>query len=117
MHKNIEDAMQVAEFYSPLLFLRVLLKVNRKKPYRIIQMDKSDFRDYMNASRLLAFNLVQYTKVYQLRFTNADLHRMEYKLSHDELEFAQVNIGRRNQTRLTGKGINQWSRYNKKLRS
>ena len=67
-------------------------------------MDKSDFRDYMNASRHLAFNLVPYAKVYQLRFINADLHRIEYKLSHDELEFAQVNIGRRNQTRLTGKG-------------
>ena len=30
MHQQIEVAMRVAEFYSPISFLRVLLKVNRK---------------------------------------------------------------------------------------
>ena len=48
MHKQIEDDMRVAEFYSPISFLRVLIKVNRKKPYRVIQMGQLDFKDYMN---------------------------------------------------------------------
>ena len=30
--------MRVTEFYSPLSFLRILLKVNRNRPYRVIQM-------------------------------------------------------------------------------
>ena len=39
MHKQIEDAMQVSEFYSPIWFLRMLLKVNWKKPYGVIEMN------------------------------------------------------------------------------
>ena len=30
MHQQIEDAMQISEFYLPISFLRMLLKVNRK---------------------------------------------------------------------------------------
>ena len=63
MHKNIEDAMQVAEFYSPWSFLRLLLRVNRQKPYRVIQLSKPDFKDYMNAVKLLSFNLVPGVKM------------------------------------------------------
>ena len=33
MHQEIEVAMRVTEFYSPLSFLRILLKVNRNCPY------------------------------------------------------------------------------------
>ena len=42
MHKQIEDARQVAELYSPTSFLRILQKVNRNQPYRVIQMRKED---------------------------------------------------------------------------
>ena len=45
--------MEVAEFYLPLSFLHVLLKVNRKNQYQILQMEMPDFEDYMNASQLL----------------------------------------------------------------
>ena len=38
MHKQIDDLMNVTEFYSPLGFLRLLLKVERQNPYRVIQM-------------------------------------------------------------------------------
>lgn len=33
MHSNIEKAMASSEFYSPLSFLRVLLRANRTNPY------------------------------------------------------------------------------------
>ena len=45
-------------------------------------MGQSDFKDYMNASKLLQFSLIPYTKVYQLKFTNDDLHCVQNKLSH-----------------------------------
>ena len=92
MHKQIEDAMQVAEFYSPISFLRLLLKVNRQAPYRVIQMVENNFKDYMNSSKLLQFNLVPYQKVFQLTFSQ-NLHRVEFKLSHGDKEFLSVNIG------------------------
>ena len=100
MHKNIEDAMQVAEFYSPISFLRVLMKVSRHKPYCVIQLAKEDFKDYMNASKLLSFNLVPYTKVYQLKFSGTDLHQLQYKTEHGQSSFVKVNVGRKNATRL-----------------
>lgn len=37
MHQEIELAMRVTEFYPPLSFLRVLLKMNTKFPYRSFQ--------------------------------------------------------------------------------
>ena len=74
--------MRVAEFYSSISFLRVLIKVNREKPYRVIQMGQSDFKDYINASKLLQFSVIPYTKVYQVKFTNDDQHCVQYKLSH-----------------------------------
>ena len=53
MQKQIEDAMQVSKFYSPISFLRMLLKVNRKKPYQVIQMNKNDFKDFHSSSKML----------------------------------------------------------------
>lgn len=60
MRKEIEDAMWIAEFYFPVSFLRLLLKVNGNQPYRVIQMGKNDFRDFMNSSKMLHFNCIPY---------------------------------------------------------
>lgn len=103
MHKQIEDAMRVAEFYSPISFLRVLLKVNRNQPYRVIQMPKKDFMDFMNASKLLKYNMVPYSKVFQLSFTKADLHCISYKLSHGEQAFQAANISNTNTRKIRKK--------------
>ena len=62
-------------------------------------MGQSDFKDYMNASKLLQFSLIPYTKVYQLKFTNGDLHCVRYKLSHGNDSFEAVYVGRRAITR------------------
>ena len=69
MHQQIEAAIRVAEFYSPVSFLRLLLKVNRNNPFRVIQMSKDDFKYYQNSSKMLKFCNVPYTQVFQLRFS------------------------------------------------
>ena len=38
MHSQIEKTLQSSEFYSPISLMRLLLTVNRKKPFTIIQM-------------------------------------------------------------------------------
>lgn len=48
MHSNIEKAMARAEFFSPLSFVRVLLKANRNNPYTVIQMKREDFKDFQS---------------------------------------------------------------------
>ena len=93
MHKQIEGAMQVSEFYSPISFLRMLFKVNRKKPYRVIQMNKNNFKDFHSSSKKLQFYKVPYTKIFQIRFCKEDLHTIEYKLSHSDREFIKAKIG------------------------
>ena len=109
MHKNIDDAMRCAEFYSPLGFLRLLLKVDRKKTYHVIQMQSKDFRDYANCAKMLKYNNVPYTKVSQLRFEREAMYIVKYKLSHSDVEFTSVSIGTERKTRnrmsRTGKAI------------
>ena len=95
MHKQIEDRMQVAEFYSPISFLRILLKVNRNQPYHIIQMRNEDFMDYQNSAKIFRFNLIPYSKVAQFRFPKANLHQVGFKHSRGDREFQFVNIGKR----------------------
>ena len=65
MHQQIELAMRVCEFYSPLSFLRMLLKVNRNRPYCVIQMKGEDLKDFQRSSKLLRFSDVPYMKVFQ----------------------------------------------------
>ena len=91
---NYNDAMQVAEFYFPVSFLRILLKVNRSHPYRVVQMRKEDFMDYLNSAKMLQFSLIPYSKVAQLRFAKANLQQVGFKLSHSDKEFKFVNIGK-----------------------
>ena len=44
IHSKIENAMSTAEFYSPVSFLRLLVKCNRQKPFRALQMHNHHFR-------------------------------------------------------------------------
>ena len=95
MHQQIEVAMRVAEFYSPISFLRLLMKVNRKRPYRVIQMKNDNFKDFQNSSKMLKFSEVPYTKVFQLRFSKDDLHKIGYKSSHSDTDFKIACIGKK----------------------
>ena len=97
MHQQIEVAMRVSEFYSPVSFLRILLKVNRSRPYRVIQMSSDDFKDFQNSSKMLKYSEVPYTKVLQLRFTkdNPNPHAVRYKLSHSDSDFQVACIGKK----------------------
>ena len=92
MHKQIEDVMQ--EFYSPISFLRLLLKANRKDPYRVIQMEELNFKDFMISAKLLHYNLVPYQKLLQLKFEQQNLHELKFKFSQGDTEFQTINIGR-----------------------
>ena len=67
MHQKIEEAMFLAEFYSPVSFLGLLLKVNQNQPYHVIQIGKNNFKDFMNSSKTLHFNRIPYSKVSQIK--------------------------------------------------
>ena len=92
--QEIEVTLGVTEFYSQLSFLRILLNVNRNRPYCVIQMKSEGFKDFLNSSKMLQFSNVPDTKVFQLKFCKDDLYTVEYKLSHSNTDFHQVSIYR-----------------------
>ena len=97
MYQQIEVAMRVAEFYSPVSFLQLILKINQKNPFRVIQMSKDDFKDYQNSSKMLKFCNMPYTQVFQLRFSKSELYTIKYKLSHGDAEFQRTSIEKQDQ--------------------
>ena len=101
MHKNIDDAMKRAEFFSPLGFLRLLLKVDRRDKYRVIQMSSKDFKDYANCAKMLRYNTIPFSKVSQLKFTRSDKYTVQYKLSHRDTKFSSSYISNEKNTRST----------------
>jgi len=45
-HFQIEKAMKNLEVWSPIGLTRVLLKVNRKKPFKTLQMRQDHFKNF-----------------------------------------------------------------------
>ena len=99
MHKNIDDSMKCAEFYSPLGFLRLILKVDRIPPYKVIQMSQKYFKDYANCAKMLKYNTIPFTKVFQLKFVRSDSFIVQFKLSHRDIEFIAASIGNNRNSR------------------
>ena len=55
-------------------------------------MGQSDFKDYTNASKLLQFSLIPYTKVYQLhKFTNTTciVSNITFRMETTRLKFEE----------------------------
>ena len=95
MHSQIEKAMQVAEFYSPVSFLRVLLNINKRKsegkPFCVIQMQNEQFMDYMSCSKHQRYSLIPFSHVAMLRFSNAS-YQIGYKTSFRHPSYTQVDV-------------------------
>ena len=56
MHQENEVVIRVTEFYSPLSFLRILLKVNTNRFYRVLQMKSENFKEFQNSLKMLQFS-------------------------------------------------------------
>lgn len=83
MHSNIEKAMAGSEFYSPVSFLRVLLGANWKKPYCVIQLRETDFKDFQACSKHFLYKQVSFAMVAQLKFTQCAFNVM-YTTCHGQ---------------------------------
>ena len=99
MHTNIDDSMKCAEFYSSLGFLRLFLKVDGIHPYKVIQMSQKDFKDYANCAKMLKYNTIPFTKVFQFKCVRSDLFIVQFELSHRDTEFIAASIGNNRNSR------------------
>ncbi|KAK3788808.1 hypothetical protein RRG08_029255 [Elysia crispata] len=52
MHSSIEKALKANEIFSPVGLIRVLLQVRQYQPHKLLQMEKTDFRDFQGCSKL-----------------------------------------------------------------
>ncbi|GBN09717.1 hypothetical protein AVEN_51341-1 [Araneus ventricosus] len=85
IHSNTEKAKHKTEFYSPIGLIRILKQVNPRHPYRVIQMQPDDFKDFRGTARLLNYKIVLFINVAVLKFSRI-LHTVNFKTSHDKLE-------------------------------
>ena len=63
IHSCIERAMNIAEFYSFVSFLRILLNANRHHPYKTIQMRAKHFKNYHSCTTFMNFKELPFTQV------------------------------------------------------
>ena len=92
MHSIIENSMKVAEFYSPVSFTRLLLGSNRKNPFKVIQMQKRHFKDFMSCAKILHYNRVPFSSVTSLQFEKSKPDIVRYKTLHQVMEYSESNI-------------------------
>lgn len=98
VHSAIKRVLNKREYYTPLSLLRILLKVNTRKPYRVIQMKPGDFHNYQNlATTINDYSNVPFTKTASLQLQKGRLS-INSKRHHDDTEFTLVDIKRRTRT-------------------
>ncbi len=83
--------MSTAEFYSPVSFLRVLLKANRISPYTVLRMHKQDFLDFQTCAKRLRYSGVPYSRVTELRFTG-EWAIVQFKTSSTQHDFCSTDV-------------------------
>jgi len=92
VHSCIEQAMRVAEFYSPISFIRVLLHAKRNQPFRVLQMKQDDFKEFQVPAKQFQYQLVPFTKVISMKFHQERPHRVQYRISWKEPALTSVDI-------------------------
>nr|CAI5849417.1 unnamed protein product [Callosobruchus analis] len=90
VHSSIERVLDKAEYFSPLSLLRILLKVNSVRPYKIIKMRKEYFKDYKSCTSTFDYKLIPFSKVKALRFTSTSLD-VEYKEPYQSLNWKRFH--------------------------
>lgn len=91
VHSCIERILKKSEYFSPLSLLRFLLKVSSVRPYNVIQMSTEDFKDFKSCVSAYNYNLVPFSKVKALKFTQI-FTQVEYKTSHQITNWQETSI-------------------------
>lgn len=104
VHSAIERVLKKSEYFSPVSLIRLLLKVNLRKPYCIIQMKARHFKDFKACTGLLDYKKVPYSKVKCLKFTQS-FFELEYKTSYIDKNWTKINLKSSVRTRTASVSI------------
>lgn len=91
VHSCIEKVLSVSEYYSPVSLIKLLKKVHKNNPYRIIQLQNEDIKDFAECTKSLNYSQVPYSKVTSLKFTQNYFY-VSYKMSYLDEDWIGVNI-------------------------
>ena len=91
LHSQIESVCRHSEIYSPVGLLRMLMKVNRSNPLKVIQMKAEDFKDFSAIARERKYVKVPFTKVKSLLFKQNEPKVLSYK-THFGDEWIAENV-------------------------
>ena len=95
VHSALEKSFAIAEFYSPLSLVNVILKTNRHNPYKVIQMRDFHFLDFKKFfNNAYEFKVVPFTKVSALQFLQGSTV-VGFKTSHADAEYIKVDVLKR----------------------
>ena len=79
LHSQIEAVCRHTEIYSPVGLMRMLKKVHRSKPMKIIQMKSQDFKDFGSIARQGKYDRVPFTKVKSLLYKQVEPDQVGYR--------------------------------------
>ena len=97
VHRHIEGALKIAEVYSPVSLMRVLIDV-RPRHSKVIQLKAEDFKDFQTARKPSCFHGIPFTRVKSLRFNANQPFHVHYKTSFAAKNYELVDT-RPNRTR------------------
>ena len=81
IHSQIERALKRITIYGPLGLVKALLNVNRKRPFKVVQMREEMFRNFSHVASLMQFKSIPYTQVKALCYRADKPCHIFYKTS------------------------------------
>lgn len=91
VHSVIERSLSKSEYFSPVSLLRLLMRIQSRKPYKIMQMASNDFIDFQSYSMKMNYKEVPFSKIACLQFSNC-LFEIKYKTSFLDSDFVSCNL-------------------------
>ena len=91
LHSQIEHLCRGSEIYSPIGLIRLLKRVNRSNPMRLLQMKLDDFKDFAAIAQMGDYKLVPFTKVKSLLYEQNQPKLVKYKTSFTS-DWVEVNV-------------------------
>lgn len=95
IHSAIERSLNKIKYLSPLLLLRLLLKVNTRNPYNIIQMEDCEFLDFQSYALTMNYKSVPFSKAVSREFSKI-FYDISYKTSFTASKYELVSLHKRN---------------------
>jgi len=92
LHSQLEQVMAVNEVYSPIGLMRILCNSPRKKPIKIVQLRKTDMKDYHAVSNNFKFDVVPYSRVKALHYSRDALMSVNYRVKFDTENWNETNL-------------------------